>query len=652
MPGCGGGGDGGNEAADVQQDGPGDAAATGPLVLSHAGKTIGSGATYNVPDNNDPASSNVALFSSQMDLMSLTNESGGDVTIAAITLTVAQGTLPEEFSLGDAASLKEEPLVLADQVVAAAGTFDFYIRFFPLFSGERAATLAIDYSAPDGQHSIEVHVTGSGRPSDNALPFSGGTVALSKVLGSTGTDEQATGLAGDAQGNTYFLVQTKEVPGYDGFYYDLVIGRINADGSKGWFKIYSRSNAWEWSPDPGQNDETGGSPNAIVMAADGFLYVAGAMSAGNTNNDTAAHVMKMDPKDGKILWDKVWRPEWTDGSFLDRMGAVGYAVAVGGGRVFVTGNSGDGNAAGTLGSGSSVLLLALDAADGKLLFHQDVDVAVGSNDRGHAVVADAAGANVWVGGLTNGRGLLMKFTKTDTAAPEIAWAEKLDMGTGSNVYGLDLDGGDVVLALDRRGATTLFSVARVSGSDGSITWAKTYDANAGDSNNCNVVRVFGDYVYAGGRIGFSVMDAQMGDGFVLRLKKADGTLDWAGAYYTGKSPNQIEEHRVKGIFVAGNAMYVAGQVYTGSTGDEFYRYDGLWYGGLGSLSEYAELTPAAIGDYNAYEPTNGAVKDTADVCPATFDDLPAALVFLDAVEKPGQGGTVDEDLFWMKIDLK
>jgi len=648
LPFCGGGDDESDSTG--QPDVPG---VSGTINLAHAGDVIDNGASYNIPDNNDPASSNVALFSEQKDLMTINNLSDADVTINAITFTVNEGIEEEEFCLVDAESLKDELLVLADHVIPAGDRFDFYAKFLPVFSGERGATLKISYTDGSGSYDYTVFITGTGRPSDNAVPFSSGQLSLHKLLGHISTDEQATGMVADAEGNSYFLTQTKVVPGYDGFYYDLVFGRINADGSKGWFKIYSRNSMWEWAPDPGQNDETGGSPNAIAIDDEGYIYIAGSMSESNTNNNNSTHVMKVDSADGTIVWDKIWRPEWTDGSFLDRMGCNGYAVAVAGDYVFVTGATGDGNVHGVLGSNSSVLLLGLNKGDGSMLFHQAVDVAPTYNDRGHAVIAEADGSNVYVGGLTNGRGLLLKFSKTNSATPEVAWVKKLDMGTGSNVYGLDIDGTDVYLALDRRGASTFFSLAKVDGATGDVTWAKTYQGNAGDNNNCNVVKVFGDHVYAGGRIGFSVMDAQMGDGFILRLNKADGAYDWAGVYYTGKSPNEIEEHRVKGIAVVGKTMYLGGQVYTGSTGDETYRYDGYWYDGLGQLEDFNEVAASAIADFEPFEPTNGELRNVADHhADVAYDDLPEVMEFMDAVEKKeGHGASVDEEFFWMKMEL-
>lgn len=624
----------------------------GLLTLSHAGDTVPHGASYNIPDNNDPASSNMALFSQQKDLMTVTNESAGEITLTSITLEPKAGTEAEEYSLLDGESLKEDPLVVADLALPAGERLDFYIKIYPVFSGERAATLTINYTSAGEAHAYVVNITGSGRPSDNAVPFSGGTLETHKLLGHISTDEQVTGMATDEAGNSYLLAQTKVVPGYDSFYYDLVIGKVTPDGELAWATIYSRPNAWEWAPDPGQNDETGGSPNAIVFDEDGFVYVAGSMSHANTNNNNAAHVMKLDPADGAIVWDVIWRPEWTDGSLLDRMACNGYAVDVAADYVFVVGSTGDGNANGVLGSNSSILLLGLNKGDGSLLFQEAVDVAAGYNDRAYGVGAEADGANVYVGGLTNGRGLLMKFSATNTATPAVAWVKKVEMGTGSNVYGMDVEGSDVYLALDRRGAQTFFSFARVNGADGSIAWAKTYVGNNGDSNNCNVVKVAGDYVYAGGRVGLSQFDAQMGDGLVVRASKADGAFDWAGFYYTGKGPNEIAEHRVKGIGVVGNDLMLAGQIYTGSTGDASYRYDGYWYDNVSELVDYPEMVAAGIADFDAYTCVNGEVRVTADVHEVTYDALPALMSWMDAVDKKeGQGAAVDEDLFWMKLNL-
>ncbi|MFH1466201.1 MAG: hypothetical protein ABIO70_17585 [Pseudomonadota bacterium] len=636
---------------DTDDTGP-DTNVTGVIALSHAGAVIASGGDYNVPDDNDPASSNMPLFSEQKDLMTITNVSDAAVTINSITLTEGGGVYDEEWTLRDADSLTDEVLELADLSLAAGETVDFYLACQPVFSDERAATLTIQYTDGGGAHDYVVDVTGSGHPGDDAHPFSGGTVALHKLLGSLDTDEQATAMVADSSGNTYFSLQTKEVPGYDGYYYDTVVGKVSSDGDLEWAKIYSRSPAWEYSPDPGQNDETGGSPNALALDGYGGLYLAGCMSQSTSNNNNAVHVMKVDTNDGDLSWDVIWRPEWTTGSYLDRMAAFGYALDVAGGRVFVTGSTGDGAAHGTLGSSSSVLLLGLSASDGSLAFQTAVDVESGYNDRGHAVKANADGSSVFVGGLENGAGLLMRFDDTDGASPSLGWVERLDMGTGSNVYGLDYDDGDLYLALDRRGASTAFSFARVAGADGSVTWAKTYEGNFGDNDNCNVVSVFDDYVYAGGRLGVSVMDSQMGDGQIVRVAKEDGAFDWAGTYYTGKSPDEIEEHRVKGIAVVGGDLYLAGQVYTGNTGSEYYRYDGYWYDDMGSLADYA-LTPAAITDADQYTPSNGEVRDVdVEDGTAVWDDLPADVEWVDAAEKAlGTGGTVDEEFFWMKLEL-
>lgn len=625
----------------------------GLVTLSHAGKVIAHGGSYNIPDNNNPESSNMALFSQQKDLMTVTNESDAELVLNYIRIEVKPGTEEEEYSLIDGDTLTDEPLEMADHTLPAGERFDFYMKIYPVYSGERAATLTIAYTVDGEMHEYVVNVTGWGRPSDNGTKFTGAELSLHKLLGHISTDEQVTGMVADQAGNSYVLAQSKVIPGYDGFYYDLVIGKVTPDGELAWAKIYSRKSAWEWAPDPGQNDETGGSPNAIAIDDDGFVYIATSMSNANTNNNNSAHVMKLDPADGAILWDVIWRPEWTTGSFLDRMACNGYAVDVAADYVFVAGSTGDGNANGTLGSNSSIMLLGLNKADGTVLFQEAVDVAAGYNDRGYAVGAEDDGASVYVGGLTNGRGLLLKFTGTNTDAPEVAWVKKLDMGTGSNVYGMDVEGTDVYLALDRRGAATFFSFAKVNGTDGSVTWAKTYVGNNGDSNNCNVVKVAGDHVYAGGRVGISQFDAQMGDGLIVRVAKADGAFDWAGIYFTGKGPNEIAEHRIKGIAIVGEELMIAGQIYTGSVGGEMYRYDGYWYDNVSEVADFPELVAADIADFDAYTCVNGEALAVADVHEeVAYDDLPDVVSWGDAVEKKeGNGATVDEDLFWMKFQL-
>lgn len=652
LAGCPLGGGGGGSSGDPD-GGAGEGSPS--FAMTHPGGDLDPAQAYNIPMNADPASSNVALFSQQKDRLSVRNGGTEPITITAVTLVPEAGTMAEEFDLRDFDSLLNEPLVVDNDAVAPGETFDFYVRFYPVFSGERAATLTIEYLDGGEPFTSTLRITGTGRPSDNLRPLADATLLAHKLLGTTGTDEQAVGMAADDQGNTYFLLQTKQLPGYDGFYYDLVLGLITPEGTLGWTKIFSRASMWEFVRDPGQNDETGGSPNAIVYD-DGSLYIACSLSEGNGGNNLMATALKVNAADGAVVWQKMWRPEWPEGSESTkaRMGSEAYSLATGGDYVYVTGTCGSGSEDNVIGGGL-VMLLGLAKTDGSLLFQRGYNVAEGYNDRGHAIGATADG-RVIVGGLTNGRGLAMGFTGADTADPQIAWVKHLNMGLGSNVYALDLDSTGAYLAADRRGGGTLFSVIKLDIATGATAWMSTYASDFGDNNNANTISVVGDQVFAGGRIGFSVMDNQFGDGFITSLDAATGAENWSGIYYTGKGPNEMCEHRIKGVTLVGDKLYAVGQVYTGNTGDENYRYDGYWYQGLGEFAPDTDIaiTDLAAADVAVIDPATdaGEARDLTAVTEADWDDLPEQVVWIDALDKKnGQGATADEDFFWMKLDL-
>jgi len=651
LAGCPLGGGGGGSSSDP--DGGGEGSPT--FGMTFAGGELVQGEAYNIPNNGDPASSNVALFSQQKDRLAVSNGGTEPIVITAMSIEPEEGTMGEEFSLRDYASLLNELLVIDNETVAPGETFDFYVRFYPVFSGERSATLTIEYTDGGQPFTSTQRITGTGRPSDNARPLAAATLLEHKVLGTTGTDEQAIGMAVDGQANTYALLQTKQLPGFDGFYYDLVLAKIGPDGTLVWAKILSRSSMWEFVRDPGQNDETGGSTNAITYD-DGNIYIACSLSEGNGNNNLIATVLKIDAASGAIVWHKMWRPEWAEGSETTkaRMGSEAYGLATAGDYVYVTGDTGSGSEDNPIGGGL-VMLLALSKADGSLLFQRGFNVAEGYNDRGYAVGATADGAVV-IGGLTNGRGLALGLTGANTADPQLSWAKHINMGLGSNIYALDLDDAGAYMACDRRGGFTVFSVLKLDIATGAKAWASTYASDGGDNNNTNTVSVVGDKVYTGGRIGFSVMDNQFGDGFIASLDAATGAENWSGIYYTGKGPNEIEEHRVKAVTEVDGQLYAVGQVYTGGTGDENYRYEGYWYDGLGEWAADSDIaiTDLTVADIAVIDPStdSGELRDLTDVTDITWADLPEQVVYMDALEKKeGHGSNGDEDFFWMKLEL-
>lgn len=64
---------------------------------------------------------------------------------------------------------------------------------------------------------------------------------------------------GDAEGNIYFSGQATQIA--DRFSTDILYGKINADGSLAWAKLWNGPYK-DCSPDSGQNAETSSTPTA------------------------------------------------------------------------------------------------------------------------------------------------------------------------------------------------------------------------------------------------------------------------------------------------------------------------------------------------------------------------------------------------------
>lgn len=481
----------------------------------------------------------------------------------------------------------------------------------------------------------------SGKGRDKAMFHSETTTTAHKLFGGQETDEMVTGMVADKQGRIFFAGQATGIK--DRFAYDIFYGCINTDNTLAWAKLWNGPFR-DYSRDPGQNDETGGSANAISIDDQGFIYLAGAVSPSKQNNNYAALVIKIDPNSGQPVWEKMWRPDWP-GAVLAKHSAEAYALDVKDGHVYVTGTTG----AAEQNSDALVFLLSLSESDGSIEFQHYVDPTPQSNDRGYAIKADGNG-NVYVGGIAAKYGLLVKFKQADTKAPKVAWARALNIGWGSNVNCLDVDAqNNVYLSCDRRGATTYFSVLKMS-TDGKLLWGKTYDGGSNKNNNCNMVKVIGDSLYAGGRTGQSWYDAQMGDGKLIKLSTADGSEKWSAFYFNGKGPNEICEHRVKGIAVIGNDICVIGQAYTGTLNG--VRYWGYWYNGVNKLSDYKpqDIKDLAMPENAAKDMPKGMVKDASRQ--RKLEDLKAILPWQDASAKH-DGKAPDSDLiFWRMKTVK
>lgn len=402
-------------------------------------------------------------------------------------------------------------------------------------------------------------------PSSGSSTITGdaATVSLARILGGSAvTEDTLTGaMVGDDAGNLFI---SGNVNGWqDTFSEDISVARVGSDGALSWHRVWSEDFE-QLQPDPGSNAESGGGARSLALDDTG-LYIVGQRSQSSSNNVFQTLVLKVAPDTGELLWSRGWSPTSNTEPQLVNESSSGFAVDASSDVVLVTG-----------ALGGEILLLGLEKSDGAVRFQVAIDVFAGFNDRGHTVVS--SGSDVaWIGGLGDGRALLVRVTGLASGQPTVDWASRLELGIGSNINDIDVDSsGHVYLSLDRRGATTFFSAARLL-PDGTLDWMKTFDpGNALDRNNTHLVRHMGDAsLLVGGRMGFEDYDEQMGDGFLMELDPTSGALKWAAHYFTGRG--ERVEHRVKGVapLSSGERWAVGLQSYTAET--NFDVYNGAWF---------------------------------------------------------------------------
>lgn len=573
--------------------------------------------------------------------ITITNESGSSLTINNIEISG-----DEDFSLNTAESglnlWEKEELQLSDEVLAADDTYEFHLDFCPVSGGTRTAEISITYNTDS---SFTFTVSATGRP-EEITGFSQGSLDMHKIWGgyNTNQDEMPGAMVADSAGNIYFAGNGKYLSN-DTFYYDIFVGKVAAEETLGWVKVY-HSEYKDYLPDPGQNDESGGSANSLCMDDSGNLYLAASVGKGS-NNAFLAMVMKINPVTGEEIWKKYWFPDTDRLSYTDS--AEIYGIEAANDTIYVTGGSYD-YTSGVQG----ISVFALDASSGNLEWSKIINPNGNEyKDRGYAVKAFSTDALYVAGyhGESTGDAFLCKLNITDTDAT-LAWAQNYSIGTGSNFNSMDVDAsGNVYLSADRRGATTYFSVLKVS-ADGSTVNGKTFPGTDGDRNNTKVVRIIDGALYAGGRIGYSGLDTQMGDGLLVKISPDDLSLDWAAAYYTGKGSLEICEHYLKGIAMGFSEIILFGQVYTGNS--NYYRYYGSWFDLPASLEDYSPSFTNTTSSTTIEDFTNdGLVEGTENG--GVYEDLAASTntEFQDAEAKneATNGSQVDGDCFFMKLDL-
>jgi hypothetical protein len=381
-------------------------------------------------------------------------------------------------------------------------------------------------------------------------------------------------------------------------------------------------------PDPGQNSETGGGADSI--ATDGnYAYLVGRTSPTNSNSTFYSLLLKVDVADGSMAWEKAWSPKGKMSVASDS--SQFYGVDVDGNTVFATGTA--------IGE-AEVSLVAFDASTGDVLAAHSIDIHPGENDRGYTVRA-AGNDTVYIGGNGSGDAILMKVSGASSATPTVEWASQPELGTGGNINSMAVDdNGDLYVAFDMRGAATHYLYGKVS-SDGNLVWAQEYMGTNGGQNNIHVVRYIDGKVVTGGRIGPSLLDAQMGDG-CMTASSADGGNLWAMEYFTGKGPDEMTEHRVKGIAGVGGELTHIMQSYGASS--NYDRYWGYWYHGSGQFGD-ATVTLASRNATLSKLPDN--LAEDASGMRNSYDSAPAELTYMSPKEYKGQAP--DANIMVMRI---
>jgi hypothetical protein len=581
------------------------------LHVMAEGDVVASGETYCTPLNACHEDNVVSLFSEQRTSFSIQNGSDADIAIDRVYLTEASGNMDEEWTLIDT-ELVPSPLAVDGSTLAPGAAIDFYPRFYPVQSGERNATISIEF---DGGSTYSFEIVGQG--SYDSYFLGDGLPSSQWLYGGMDSDELTGGGVMLDDGAMVVTSNASEV--IDGFTTDLLVACIEPDGTLRWAKIWNGPYQ-DQSPDPGQNSESGGSADSIALGDDGFVYVAGRTSQTNSNSTFYSLLLKIDPADGSMVWEKVHSPR--GGVSIASDSSAFYGVDAMGGKVYATGA--------TLGE-SEVALVRFDAATGDQEGAWAFDVHDGYNDRGYSVRVDSAGA-AWIGGNGNGDAILLKIDGADGNSPSVAWAQQPGLGTGGNINSMTLDGSDdAYVAYDIRGASSHLVFGKVS-SDGTLDWSREYVANAGDKNNVHVVRWIDGMLYVGGRTGPSLLDGQMGDGFMAAVD-ADGLDAWTAEYFSGKGTDELCEHRVKALGTTGDSVVALMQAYTGTANYE--RYWGYWYEGSGAITE-ATITGA---DRSATTEVTDLVDAEAEDAAAfrnDWVDAPTTVVLQTPVGAEGQ----------------
>ncbi|MFO0552258.1 MAG: hypothetical protein U0271_27980 [Polyangiaceae bacterium] len=552
--GAGGGSTGGNSA--VGGGGGGNHAPAAIRVTGMGAEEITNGGVYAQTnlDGIPPWSDGVADIS-------VTNISGGSLTVHSVTLTPIGETEAYEWTVNAPGTTAKVPTPVSEVDLADGDGMTFGLFFYPLASGQRDVEVTIEYG--EGQ---TFTFTMAARGRDNATFSPVVSNQLERVFGRSNVEHsnsfQPGGLAADASGNVFFNGNVNEWA--DLYGENLVMVRVASDGSLSWVRELQE----EWpqeSRDIGNNQEIGGGEDSLAVDASGHAYIV-AERAVTSNQAWQAFVMQVDSTSGDLQWARglTLNPNAEEAQIASQALRAQSVDATLADRVLVAGQVADSDGA---------FLAALKKSDGSLLWAESF--SLGGVHRVAGLSVDQATGRAYLAGIANNGPFVARIDGVSGASPTLGWARGYNPGF-ANVHSIALDGDGLLAAIGVRGATTHFVGARLSTSDGSIVWSKVWDAdNAGDSNNTvTVVKHDGRAVFSG-RVAFTPFDTQGGDGFLLSLDPMTGAYDSGAFYYGGKGTEEIEADFLTGLVSTPNGLWALHQNTPGSNNHEHFW--GRWY---------------------------------------------------------------------------
>ncbi len=401
-------------------------------------------------------------------------------------------------------------------------------------------------------------------------------------------DLDLSGFAVDSAGNVYISGAIEP----DGDWSDVFWVKLDGKGNVVWAKMWG-GNEYDGFPPPAENGLANGGAGSRGMAVDekGFLYLAGSTKSGVPYY--AVFVLKINPSDGSIVWQKLWKPVWNSYSSGS---AKAFSVFVKAGKVFITGTTGGGKGS----EESHLFLLVLNADDGSVIHQKIADPSPSYNDRGY-VVYSPDGKSVYVGGWAGVKntGMLMKFSES---GGRFDWFEVIGIGYGSRINDIDADSkGNLYLSCDIHGRATVLAVLKTS-PDGTVKWGRMYtDGSRNDRNNTYAVRVLNGNLYVGGRVGLKNFEIQMGDGVILKFDLS-GKFLWGANYHTGYIYNEVASDWIKGFAYVNGVLYAGGFIWPKRS-----NYAGKWYSAEGMVRDF--MPDAVKVDKCEVFDSKGEVKD-------------------------------------------